>query len=268
MPLRPFVAALALLVSAMSPAAPPRPVPEVAFFSEALPPLLASYRAMLDTLDYCSRTPTGACGEGHAMPPSVIADMHYFLDRITTFPTTRSPPSRALQKQLESPTEAEPAFASMRDQYESKLRDYDMEFLGHFGALLHLCTKARERSDKIDLQYEGIRQLAVDRYWAVLPQDRQRLTGAIDRIAVETIQKFGSLSKERCTVMLALGKKLNAVYWRRLKPYAADDWSGVTYGDRLGESLFFTWTIALELEAHVRPDVLKEVDAREARSKP
>jgi hypothetical protein len=37
--------------------------------------------------------------------------------------------------------------------------------------------------------------------------------------------------------------------------------------DRWGESAFFTWSVALELEAYARPDVLKEVAARESQPK-
>ena len=265
--MRLFPSLVASIVCASSFAAQPRLDPDVAIFSSAFPELLQSFRTLLDAAAYCQRI-AATCWSAKDAAPAAIADMSYMLDRITTFPTASGSPRRDLQKQLASPKDSGPAIAALRDQYESRLREFDTEFLGHFGAMLHACEQARPSSDKSRLQYEGIRQIAIDRYWMLSSQESQQTIGVVDGIGADTIRALGNVPKERCTVLLALGKKMLAAYWRRLKPYAGADWSEVSYKDRFGESMFFTWTIALELEAHVRPDVLKEIDAFEEISKP
>jgi hypothetical protein len=184
---------------------------------------------------------------------SALADMDYTLGRITTFATSSRAPAPELRKGLESPKEAAAVIASLRERYENRLREFDTEFLGHFGGMMHVCEGLHVPMGKTRVQFEGIRQLAIDRYWMPTPQERLQTINRVDTVGASTIRQLQGTSAERCTRMIALGRNLMGVYWRRLKPYARDDWSNVTFGDRLGESILFTMNIAIELEAFARP---------------
>ena len=250
----------------MSLAAQPRLAPEVEFFSTALPELLSRLRVLVNTAEYCNSTPTAACRASVVLPAPIVTDMRFFLDHITTFQTTSSSPTRAQQERLVSPGGARSEIATQRFDYENALREFDTQFLGHFGALLHVCGNSLENADRSDLRYRSLRDVTFARYWNMSPQDSQHALGIVDSIGAEAIRQLQDSPRERCPVMLELGKKLLGAFARRTRPYAADDWSDVSNLDRWGESVFFTWSIALELEAHVRPDVLKEVAARGRKS--
>ena len=193
--------------------------------------------------------------------------MRYFLGRITTFETTGSPPTRVQQERLDSTSGAQLEIAAQRADYESALREFDIQFLGQFGALLHVCGNTLESSDRSDLRFRAIRDVTFARYWNMSPEDSRRALSAVDGIGAQAIRELRESHSERCPVMLGLGKKLLDAFTRRSRPYAGDDWSDVTNFDRWGESVFFTWSIALELEAQVRPEVLKEVAAREGKTR-
>jgi hypothetical protein len=168
---------------------------------------------------------------------------------------------------LHSPTDAQIEIAAQRTDYENALREFDMQFLGNFGALLHVCGGALESSDQSDLRYRSIRDVTFARYWHMSPEDSRRALSIVDDIGAQAIWQIRDSPGEHCPVMLELGKKLLAAFARRSRAYAGADWSDVTNFDRWGESVFFTWSIALELEAQVRPDVLKEVAEREGKSR-
>ena len=264
----PLAALLAMPASAVSSAAQPQSVPAVAFFSTAFPELLSRLRVLVNTAEYCNSTPSAACRASFVLPAPVLADMRYLLGRITTFQTTSGPPTRDQQERLGSPGDAPVEIAAQRADYESALREFDMQLLGHLGALLHVCEGALESSDKSDLRYRAIRDVTFARYWNMSAEESKRALGIVDSIGAQAIRQFRESPSGSCAVMLGLGKKLLGVFARRSRPYESDDWSDVTKFDRWGESVFFTWSIALELEAHVRPDVLKEVDEREHLAKP
>jgi len=257
---------LAMLASSMSLAAQPRLAPEVEFFSTALPELLARLRVLVNTAEYCNSTPSAACRASVVLPAPIVTDMRFFLDRITTFQTTSGSPTPAQQERLESPGGARSEIVRQRLDYENALREFDTQFLGHFGALLHVCGNSLESTDRSDLRYRALRDVTFARYWKMSPQDSQHALSIVDSVGAETIQQLRDSPGGRCPVMLGLGRKLLGAFERRTRPYAGDDWSDVTSFDRWGESVFFTWSIALELEAHVRPDVLKEVAERERKS--
>jgi hypothetical protein len=261
-----LLALLAAFTSSVSSAAQPRLAPEVAFFSTALPELLASYRTLVDAMEFCNRTPAAACRERHAIPAPVLADMQYFLDRITIFPTVSNPPSRGRQQKLKAPESAEAEIEAMRLEYEEKLQEFDTEFLGHYGALLHVCGKTLEGADRSRFRYQVVREVTFDRFWGKSPRESREALGVVDGIASDAIRQLDVVAKERCTAMLDLSKTLLGVLVHRLKPYSKRDCCDVSRADRWGGNLSFTWSIALELEARMRPDVLKEVDAREALS--
>jgi len=252
----------------MSQAAQSQSESEVAFFSTAFPELLSRLRVLVNTAEYCNSTSSAACRASFVLPAPVLADMRYFLARITTFQATGSSPTRAQQERLDSPGDAPVEISAQRDDYENALREFDMQLLGHLGALLHICEDALESADRSDLRYRAIRDVTFARYWNMSPEDNKRALGIVDKIGAQAIRQFRESPNMRCPVMLELGRKLVGAFARRSRPYSGDDWSGVTRFDRWGESVFFTWTVALELEAHVRPEVLKEVEAREARAKP
>jgi hypothetical protein len=222
---------------------------------------------LVNTAEYCNSNPSAACRASFVLPAPVLADMRYFLGRITTFKSAGGSPTRAQQERLDSPGSAPIEIAAERTDYESALREFDMQLLGHLGALLHVCGNALESSDRSDLRYRTIRDVTFARYWNMAPEETRRALGVVDDIAAEAIWKLRESADERCPAMLGLGKKLLAAFARRSKPYAADDWSEVTRFDRWGESVFFTWSIALELEAQARPAILEEVEERENPSK-
>jgi hypothetical protein len=260
------VAVLALVTGSVSLAAQPRSVPEVEFFSTGLPELLSRLRTLVNTAEYCNSTPAAACRAGFVLPAPIVADMRYFLDRITTFETTNGSPTLEQQGRLDSPSEAPIEIAAQRSDYEIALREFDTQFLGHFGALLHVCGNALEGSDRSDLRYRDLRDVTFARYWNLSAQDSQRALGVVDSIGAETIRQLRDSPAEGCPKKLELGKKLLDAFARRSRPYAANRGSNVSSLDRWGESVFFTWSIALELEAQVRPEVLKEVAARVRKS--
>ncbi len=262
-----IAASFAMFATSMSPAAQPQSAAEVAFFSTGFPELLSRLRVLVNTAEYCNSTPSAACRASFVLPAPVLADMRYLLGRITTFHATSSPLTPAQQEQLASPSGAQVEISAQRDVYEDALREFDMQLLGHLGALLHVCEDDLESSDKSDLRYRAIRDVTFTRYWNMSDEDSRRALGTVDGIGARAIRQFRESPSGRCPVMLALGKKLVGAFARRIKPYESDDWSDVTRFDRWGESVYFTWSIALELEAHVRPDVLKEVEARERKSR-
>ena len=256
-----------MLAGAMPLAAQSRSAPEVAFFATGFPDLLSRLRVLVDTAEYCNSTPSAACRASFVLPAPVLADMRYFLGRITTFQTTSNSPTRAQQERLDSPNGAQIEIAAQRADYESTLREFDMQLLGHLGALLHVCENALEDSDKSDLRYRAIRDVTFARYWNLSVEDSRRALGTVDSIGAQAIRQFRESPSGNCAVMLGLGRKLLGALARRSRPYEGDDWDDVTRFDRWGESVFFTWSVALELEAHVRPGVLKEVEEREGRAK-
>ena len=256
-----------MLASAMSPAAQPQSALEVAFFSTGFPELLSRLRVLVDTAEYCNSTPAAACRASFVLPAPVLADMRYLLGRVTTFQTTSNSPTRAQQQRLDSPGDAPVEIDAQRADYENALREFDTQLLGHIGALLHVCGDDLENSDRSDLRYRAIRDVTFTRYWNMSADESKRALSIVDNIGAEAIRQFRESPNASCPVMLGLGKKLVSAFARRSKPYEADDWSKVTRFDRWGESVFFTWSVALELEAHVRPDVLKEVEEREDQSK-
>jgi hypothetical protein len=254
---------LAMSASPMSLAAQPQPAPEVEFFSTGFPELLSRLRALVNTAEYCNSTPAAACRASLVLPAPLVADMRFFLELITTFRTSSSPPARDQQERLGSPGGAQSEIAAQRAEYESALQEFDTQFLGHFGALLHVCGDALGSSDHSDLRYRALRDVTFSRYWKMSPQDVQRSLDLVDSIGAQTIRQLRESQGDRCTVMLELGKKLLGAYAKRSRHYSGDDWSGVSNVDRWGESVYFTWSVALELEARVRPEVLNEVAVRE-----
>lgn len=256
-----------MFASSLSPAAQPQKVPEVAFFSTAFPELLSRLRVLVNTAEYCNSTKAAACRASFVLPAPVLADMQYFLGLVTTFQTASGPPTRDQQQRLDSPETAPVEIAAQRADYENALREFDLQFLGHVGALLHVCGNDLQSSDQSDLRYRAIRDVTFTRYWNMSAEDSKRALATVDNIGAQAIRQYRESPSARCPVMLGLGRKLLSALARRTKAYAGDDWSRVTNFDRWGESVFFTWTIALELEAHVRPEILAQIEARESDSK-
>ena len=177
-----FAASLAMFASSMSPAAQSQSEAEVAFFSTGFPELLSRLRVLVNTAEYCNSTPSAACRASFVLPAPVLADMRYLLGRITTFQATSSPLTRAQQEQLASPSGAPVEIAAQRDVYENALREFDMQLLGHLGALLHVCGKLWRARIESDLRYRAIRDVTFTRYWNMSAEDGRRALGIVDNI--------------------------------------------------------------------------------------
>lgn len=190
--------------------------------------------------------------------------MGQVLGGLTTFPMTSTMPDRARQQKLKSPESAKAMFAALRTEYESKLRIFDIQLMAHYGAVLDECDPWTSAAVKRSNELNVIMAIDLGAYWN-LEGDKE--VDALVDIRFEVADSLEGTSKERCASLMALGRKLLVVLGNRVRPYATSD-TTPSEADRFNMSIAFSRSIALELEAAMRPAILQEDDTGKAQLKP